>query len=180
MKMASAHTLHTLEQEPKHSMLGVIITRPTTLTLLVLLLTVVYKFGYQYLYIHDRPPKGLKRVPGPVSTIPFLGRLHGVDPTAPWKSMHTFSNQYNKMFSLVAYGQQHIWIGDSRIAKELLVRRAAKYSSRPNIAAIPGADKGGQYLALNQNDEHWRLQRRFAHTVFAAAHQSKYYGSTLR
>ena len=141
----------------------------------IVMLTFLYNFAYRYLYLHDRPPKGLKRVPGPVSTIPFLGRLHGINAVAPWKTMHDFSNQYNKMFSLVAYGQQHIWIGDAKIAKDLLVKRAGKYSSRPNIPAIPGAEKGGQYLALNEYDEHWRMQRRFAHTVFTAAHQQKYY-----
>lgn len=88
--------------------------------------------------------------------------------------MFDFSKQYNKMFRLTAYGQMHIWIGDPKIAKELLVKRASKYSSRPEIAAIPGADKGGQYLALNQYDEHWRVQRRFAHTVFTQAHLSNY------
>lgn len=137
---------------------------PVLLTCITVL-TVLYQFGYRYLYLHDRPPKGLQRIPGPRSTIPYLGRLHGVDAVAPWKSMHTYSNEYNKIFSLTAYGQQHIWIGDAKIAKELLVKRAAKYSSRPSIPAIPGAEKGGQYLALNEYDDHWRKQRRFAHTV---------------
>ncbi|KAK5102518.1 hypothetical protein LTR70_000376 [Exophiala xenobiotica] len=148
----------------------------TSILVLILLYQIGFRFVVRYLLLHDRPPKGLKLVPGPVSTIPFLGRLHGVNAIAPWKTMHEFSNQYNKIFRLTAYGQMHIWVRDSKIAKDLLVKRAAKYSSRPAIAAIPGAEKGGQYLALNELDDHWRMQRRFAHTVFTASHRNNYHG----
>lgn len=164
------------EDHVSHSFTETMFSNSPLITTTVLFLTFAYHFLYRYLYLHDKPPKGLKLVPGPVSTIPYLGRLHGVDPVAPWKSMHQYSNQYNKMFRLTAYGQMHIWIGDAKIAKELIVRRAAKYSSRPDIAAIPGANKGGQYLALNELDDHWRVQRRFAHTVFTQAHSSNYHG----
>jgi len=159
--------------------LRIMSSNTSTITTSILFLALVYQLGFRfivrYLILHDRPPKGLRLVPGPTSTIPFLGRLHGVNAVAPWKTMHAFSNQYNKIFRLTAYGQMHIWIGDAKIARDLIVKRAAKYSSRPAIAAIPGAEKGGQYLALNELDDHWRMQRRFAHTVFAAAHQNNYH-----
>lgn len=166
---------HDIQEHTSHSFTASILSNSHLITTAIILVTFVYKFLFCYLYLHDKPPAGLKLVPGPLSTIPYLGRLHGINPVAPWKSMHEFSKQYNKIFRLTAYGQMHIWIGDSKIAKELIVKRASKYSSRPEIAAIPGANKGGQYLALNELDDHWRVQRRFAHTVFTQAHLSNYY-----
>lgn len=147
------------------------------LSLVPLCYRIFYIFLYQYLYLHDKPPNGLKLLPGPVSTIPFLGRLHGIDPVAPWKSMQKYSARYNKIFRMTAYGTMHIWVGDAEIAKELFVHRAAKYSSRPPFPAIPNSDRGGRYLPLERTDEHWRLQRRFAHTVFVDAHATNYYGA---
>lgn len=168
----------TNQQDGSSSFLQtLLLTHPYLLTTALLLIITTYKFIYRYLYLHDKPPKNLKLIPGPLSTIPYLGRLHGIDPVAPWKTMHALSKNYaNKMFRLTAYGQMHIWIGDAKIAKELLVKRAGKYSSRPEIAAIPGANKGGKYLALNEMDDHWRVQRRFAHTVFTQAHAANYHG----
>lgn len=139
-------------------------------------LAFIYKFLYQYLVLHDRPPKGLKQIPGPTSTLPFLGRLHDIDGVAPWKSMHKFSDQYNKMFSMIGYGTQHIWIADRRIARELFVNRAAKYSSRPTLPTIPQHRTSGRYMSLNADDEHWRLQKRFTHAIFAEQHRSGYFG----
>src|SRR5690242_17025703 len=41
---------------------------------------------FHYFFIHDQPPRGsgLKLMPGPRSTIPYLGRVHDVDPNCPW------------------------------------------------------------------------------------------------
>lgn len=157
------------------SVIGTVTSYLPLIVSVALFLNFFYRFVVQYLILQDRPPKGLRLIPGPISTIPFLGRLHGINAAAPWLTMHDISKQYNKLFSLINYGQMHIWIADAKIAKELLVMRAEKYSSRPSIPAIPGSDQGGRYMALHRMDHHWRLQRRFAHTVMSAAHQNSYY-----
>jgi hypothetical protein len=98
--------------------------------------------------LRDSPPAGLKLVPGPWSTIPYIGRVHDVDPMAPWYAMKKFSDQYNGFFRLTICGEMHIWVGDAQISYDLLCKKAAIYSSRPMVPAVPGSDSQGQYLPL--------------------------------
>ena len=90
--------------------------------------------------------------------------------------MKEFSKQYNGFFATVAMGGNHLWLGDTKIVHDLLAKRAPIYSSRPKISAVPGTDSQGQYLPLLAHGEHWRRQRKFAHTVLTAAHTSRYHG----
>jgi hypothetical protein len=71
-----------------------------------------------------------------------------IDPIAPWNSMKKWSDQHKGFFRLQACGEMHIWLGDNDIAQELYCKRAALYSSRPEVAAVPGSDSQGQYLPL--------------------------------
>ncbi|EHY53752.1 hypothetical protein HRR83_003968 [Exophiala dermatitidis] len=124
----------------------------------------------------DRPPPGLKLIPGPRSTIPYIGRVHDVDPNAPWFAMKKFCDEYNGIFRSTICGEMHIWVGDQKIAYDLLCKKARIYSSRPMVPAVPGSDSQGQYLPLLAHDDHWRNQRKFAHTVLTQGFNSKYYG----
>ncbi|ETN37998.1 uncharacterized protein HMPREF1541_07621 [Cyphellophora europaea CBS 101466] len=130
----------------------------------------------KYLLFHDKPPRGLKLVPGPRSTLPWFGRLHDIDANAPWKSMKNWSDQYGGFFRLTTCGEMHIWLGDANIAQELYCKRAAIYSSRPEVAAVPGSNSQGQYLPLLEYGDHWRRQRKFAHTVLTSAMSQQYHG----
>ncbi len=102
---------------------------------------------FYFFTVFDQPPKGLQLVPGPGSTIPYIGRVD-IDPIAPWNSMKKWSDNFNGFFRLQACGEMHIWLGDNDIAQELYCKRAAIYSSRPEVAAVPGSDSQGQYLPL--------------------------------
>jgi hypothetical protein len=117
-----------------------------TLLCLLLLSPTIYRVAYFFL-VFDQPPKGLKLVDGPGSTIPYIGRVD-IDPIAPWNSMKAWSDKFNGFFRLQACGEMHIWLGDNDIAQELYCKRAAIYSSRPEVAAVPGSDSQGQYLPL--------------------------------
>ncbi|KAH0839097.1 hypothetical protein AYO21_04691 [Fonsecaea monophora] len=126
--------------------------------------------------MRDRPPPGLKLIPGPMSTIPYIGRVHDVDPMAPWFAMKKFCDEYNGIFRSTICGEMHIWVGDAQIAYDLLCKKARIYSSRPMVPAVPGSDSQGQYLPLLAHDDHWRNQRKFAHTVLTQGFNQKYYG----
>ena len=117
-----------------------------TLLCLALLSPTIYRVLHFFL-VKDQPPKGLQLVPGPGSTIPYIGRVD-IDPIAPWNSMKNWSDKHNGFFRLQACGEMHIWLGDNDIAQELYCKRAAIYSSRPEVAAVPGSDSQGQYLPL--------------------------------
>ena len=126
--------------------------------------------------LKDSPPPGLKLIPGPWSTIPYIGRVHDVDPMAPWYAMKKFSDQYNGLFRLTICGEMHIWVGDAQVSYDLLCKKAAIYSSRPQVPAVPGSNSQGQYLPLLEHGDHWRKQRKFAHTVLTQSFNNKYYG----
>jgi len=106
----------------------------------------------KYFFFHDRPPPGLKLMPGPRSTIPYLGRVHDVDPNQPWYDMKRFSDQYGGLFRSTICGEMHIWVGDAEVAYDLLCKKARIYSSRPEVPAVPGSDSQGQYLPLLAHD----------------------------
>ncbi|KAJ9629115.1 hypothetical protein H2204_009055 [Knufia peltigerae] len=129
----------------------------------------------QYLLFKDKPPKGLKLVPGPPSTIPYIGRVD-IDPIAPWNSMKKWADEYNGLFRLTTCGEMHIWLGNGDIAQELYCKRASRYSSRPEVAAVPGSHNMAQYLPLMEYGDHWRMQRKFAHTSLNIAYNNQYYG----
>ncbi|KAK4940373.1 hypothetical protein LTR10_019479 [Elasticomyces elasticus] len=145
-------------------------------TLLATLLLGPALLGFlRYLLFKDKPPKGLRLVPGPPSTIPYIGRVD-IDANAPWNSMKKWADEYKGFFRLTACGEMHIWLGDSDIAQELYCKRAPQYSSRPEVAAVPGSHSQAQYLPLMEYGDHWRMQRKFAHTALNTAYNSQYHG----
>jgi cytochrome P450 len=95
---------------------------------------------------------------------------------APWFAMKKFCDEYNGIFRSTICGEMHIWVGDTNIAYDLLCKKARIYSSRPQVPAVPGSDSQGQYLPLLAHDDHWRKQRKFAHTVLTQGFNEKYYG----
>ncbi|KAK5193424.1 hypothetical protein LTR99_006976 [Exophiala xenobiotica] len=145
-------------------------------TALALLLFTPGFLGFlHYLLFKDKPPKGLKLVPGPPSTIPYIGRVD-IDAKAPWNSMRKWADEYDGFFRLTTCGEMHIWLGKGEIAQELFCKRASRYSSRPEVAAVPGSHNQAQYLPLMEYGDHWRMQRKFAHTSLNVAYNTQYYG----
>ncbi|KAF2653441.1 cytochrome P450 oxidoreductase [Lophiostoma macrostomum CBS 122681] len=117
--------------------------------------------------ISDLPPlgSGLKRLPGPTSTLPYLGRVHDLDRMRPWKAMKTFSDRYGGLFSCTLGGDTHIWIARDHIAQDLLCKHSSIASARADLGAYPEVTKGFRYLPLLGYTEHLVRQRRFAHLV---------------
>ena len=98
----------------------------------------------------DLPPlgSGLKRLPGPISTLPYVGRAHDVDRNAPWIAMKKFSDQYDGLFSMQLGGSTHIWISREDIAQDLLCKHSAISSARADVDAYPGVAEDYKYLPL--------------------------------
>ena len=73
-------------------------------------------------------------------------------------SFHEWGQQYGTLYQVNLAGSNHIWIGDEKIAHELLSRKAAIYSDRPNIPALLCDNRtSGQYLPLMSNDRRMHL-----------------------
>lgn len=98
----------------------------------------------------EKPPRGsgLKRLPGPRSTLPYLGRFHDLDEKHVWKSMKKFSDQYNGLFSMTLGGETHIWVGREDLAQDLLSKNGAVCGGRADLGAYPHVTEEFHYLPL--------------------------------
>jgi len=119
----------------------------------IFLLTVGWQV-FHYFFIHDAPPKGLKRLPGPLSTLPWLGRVHDIPPDGPWFAWRKILEEpkYGGIAASTICGEMHVWIGNLELAKDFLIKKAKIYSSRPEVPAVPGSNSQHQYLPLMQRD----------------------------
>lgn len=136
--------------------------------------------GYRCLryFTSELPPRGsgLKRLPGPWSTLPYLGRIHDVDRMQAWTAMKKFSDQYDGLFALTLGGETHIWVAREDIAQDLLVKNAAISSSRADLGAYPGVLEDHKYLPLIGYTEAFHRQKNFAHSMASRNVANKYYG----
>lgn len=71
------------------------------------------------------------------------------------------------------FGTVHVWISSEKIAHDLLSKRAAIYSDRPQIPNLPDNRTSGEYLALLGRTETWKRQRRLcSHLMHASSLRS--------
>jgi hypothetical protein len=101
-------------------------------------------------FTSELPPfgSGLKRLPGPISTLPYVGRVHDVDRMQAWTAFNKFSTQYDGLFSCTLGGETHIWVAREDVAQDLLVKHASISSARADLGAFPGVTEDYKYLPL--------------------------------
>jgi hypothetical protein len=137
---ATDHTTSTLR----------FLSRFTPSTLLVTIIIVLTTYQCFQYFTSELPPlgSGLKHLPGPRSTLPYLGRIHDVDRMQAWTAMHKFSRQYGGLFSCTLGGETHIWVAREDVAQDLLVKNASLSSARADLGAYPGVTEDFKYLPL--------------------------------
>ncbi|KAI4611747.1 hypothetical protein J4E83_007998 [Alternaria metachromatica] len=146
-------------------------------TLLILLFLFVTYHCFHY-FTCELPPfgSGLKALPGPRSTLPYLGRVHDVDRMQAWTSMHKFSKQYGGLFACTLGGETHIWVAREDVAQDLMVKNAELSSARADIGSFPGVTQDFLYLPLLGYTDHFHRQKRFANAMMTRAAKNQYYG----
>ncbi|KAF2822688.1 cytochrome P450 oxidoreductase [Ophiobolus disseminans] len=129
-------------------------------------------------FTSELPPigSGLKRLPGPISTLPYIGRVHDVDRMQAWHALQKFSNQYDGLFSCTLGGETHIWVAREDVAQDLLCKHAAISSARADLGAYPDVTKGNKYLPLLGYNETFHRQQRFAHATMTRGISNKFHG----
>ena len=129
-------------------------------------------------FTSELPPlqSGLKRLPGPWSTLTYLGRIHDVDRLRAWNAMKKFSDQYDGLFAMILGGETHIWVAREDIAQGLLVRNAAISSARADLGANPGVTQNYKYLPLLYYTEALHRQNRFAYAMMSRNVAHNHYG----
>jgi len=82
------------------------------------------------LLLVGKRPSGLP--PGP-RTLPVIGNLHLIPTDKPYKHFAQWGEKYGPLYSLMVGSSPLIMIQSHKIAKELLDKRGAIYSSRPDL-----------------------------------------------
>ncbi|KIJ37974.1 hypothetical protein M422DRAFT_259359 [Sphaerobolus stellatus SS14] len=104
-------------------------------------------------------PHRLGLPPGPSLWHVMKGILFTMDPYQPW----LLFTEWNKRYGHLTYfdiGQRMLIIDSEHIARELLDKRSAKYSGRPEFPTMSLYGWGFTTIALHYNDK-WRQHRRF-------------------
>jgi hypothetical protein len=63
-----------------------------------------------------------------------------------WLKLQEWSKIYGPIYKIKIMGNDTVVISDTKILEDLLVKRKANYSSRPDFPAVPGANYDMRYL----------------------------------
>ncbi|KAG2138826.1 cytochrome P450 [Suillus cothurnatus] len=104
--------------------------------------------------------------PGPPS-LPFLGNALQLDTKRPWLTYTAWGNTYGKIIHSRILGIDMIIINSETIARELLDKRSANYSTRPIIRTneLSGLDFNTAFLPYGET---LRQHRKIFHQVLRA------------
>jgi hypothetical protein len=113
-----------------HYILAIMTLQYTVASSLALasLLGIAY-FAVRLLLV-GRRPTGLP--PGPM-TLPLIGNLYLMPTSKPYKVFAQWGKKYGPIYSLMVGSNPLILIQSHKIAKDLLDKRGANYSSRPDL-----------------------------------------------
>ncbi|KAL4066051.1 cytochrome P450 [Scleroderma yunnanense] len=101
------------------------------------------------------------RVPGPRG-LPLVGNtLQLTRPT--WLLFDEWKQQYGPIISVSIAGREFIVLNTSKVAYELLTKRATKYSDRPRLIVAGELLTNGMHVAFARYGDLWRRLRKGAH-----------------
>ncbi|KAI0200232.1 cytochrome P450 [Astrocystis sublimbata] len=106
---------------------------------------------------HDYPP-------GP-PTLPIIGNLHQMParPELMGQQFEIWARKYGSIFSLILGTQTWIVLSQGEVVRDLLDKRGAIYSSRPDAYLAQDIISGGMRSFLMKDGKIFRLNRRIAH-----------------
>ncbi|KAI1384373.1 cytochrome P450 [Hypoxylon trugodes] len=131
-----------------------------------LLLCLVY--WKRHVRSQNRVPPDARPLPGPKS-YPIVGRVHDIPSKTSWLKFYEWSKEFGPIYQTEMFGTVHVWISSERIANDLLSRRAANYSDRPQIPNLPNNKTSGEYLALAGRNDTWKRQRKLCQQLMAVS-----------
>ncbi|EFQ35355.1 cytochrome P450 [Colletotrichum graminicola M1.001] len=106
-----------------------------------------------------RRPKGYP--PGP-PTLPLIGNLHQIPVTKPHIQFKKWAEEYGPVYSLIVGTKVMIILSSGRAVKDLLDKRSAIYSSRPDVY-LGNVASGNLRVVIMKYGETWRMIRKIFH-----------------
>ncbi|KAK8174071.1 cytochrome P450 [Phyllosticta citrichinensis] len=105
--------------------------------------------------------------PGP-PTLPLIGNLHQMPAKNQHEQFLVWSRQYGPVFSLILGTQVLIVLSSAEAAKDLLDKRSAMYSDRPDSYVGQTIGSGGLRLLMLPYGQDWRMIRKLSHQLLNA------------
>ncbi|KAK7451717.1 hypothetical protein VKT23_012396 [Stygiomarasmius scandens] len=118
---------------------------------------------------------GTRYPPGPRG-LPILGNVFQLSTVKPWHIFTKWKKTYGPMVYLNVLGQPMIILNSKKIAEDLLERRAARYSWRPELVVLKEmtGEMGIAFIRDNSN-ERWRKMRRTSENALGIRTASNYH-----
>lgn len=117
-------------------------------------------------------------IPGPVG-IPLLGNIFDVPLFEGHLAYDRLSKRFGPIFQLQISDKRFIMMTSTAVAVELLDRRGATYSNRPEFPIVELAGWSWAVVFMKHNDA-WRARRRLLHRRFNAAGTAKLHSTIQR
>ncbi|PYH46717.1 cytochrome P450 [Aspergillus saccharolyticus JOP 1030-1] len=106
--------------------------------------------------------------PGP-PTLPILGNLHQISSEKRHLQFEKWSREYGPIYSLVLGTRTMIVLNSAQAVKDLLDRRGAIYSSRPDSYVAQDVLSGGLRVLFMEDGATWKSIRQLAHRILNVA-----------
>ncbi|KAF7358290.1 hypothetical protein MVEN_00878300 [Mycena venus] len=131
---------------------------------LIFPLALAFLLGF-YCY-WKRPASRLPLPPGP-KKLPLIGNLLDMPSTFEWVTYMDWSRKYDSdILHLNAAGKSIVVLSSLEAVEDLLVKRAATYSSRPRLPMVNELMSWESGLAFMKYGDQWRTHRRLFYETF--------------
>ncbi|KAJ8126917.1 hypothetical protein O1611_g6721 [Lasiodiplodia mahajangana] len=102
--------------------------------------------------------------PGP-PTLPIIGNLHQFPKTKLHLQFQQWAQQYGPVYSLILGTKTMVVLSSVEAVKDLLDKRGAIYSSRPESYLGQAIMSGGLRVLFMPNDNTWRMIRKLGYNI---------------
>lgn len=124
---------------------------------------------YKYCYTRNSLPLP----PGPVP-LPVIGNLHQFTTGDPFDKIYKWQQKYGPLMSLRAGQRTIIFIGSYEIARELLDKQSAVYSSRPEFHIAAKHLSRNMFMPTQPYNTQWKAHRRTVTSILNPAMTKQY------
>ncbi|OQE37914.1 hypothetical protein PENCOP_c009G06532 [Penicillium coprophilum] len=119
----------------------------------MLVLVALAMLAILYFYRHHRP----NFPPGPQGLL-IIGNLHQIPATNSWRKFKAWHRTYGPIISVKLGTRRMVVLGSHEVAKDLLVKRAAIYSSRPKV--LTDRASNGLHMGFMPSGPRWAAHHR--------------------